>query len=99
MVAQKLRIKSKDENCKWILINWRPVISDNKDFKGFRTSIVDITEKKKAEFAATELAQQLKKEKEVAERNSLTDGMTGLANRRYLDEQIMLEYFRMKRTE
>lgn len=96
--SSEARIKSKDGSCKWILINWRPVISDNKDFKGFRTSIVDITEKKKAEFAATELAQQLKKEKEVAERNSLTDGMTGLANRRYLDEQIMLEYFRMKRT-
>lgn len=96
--SSEARIKSKDGSCKWILINWRPVISDNKDFKGFRTSIVDITEKKKAEFAAAELAQQLKKEKEVAERNSLTDGMTGLANRRYLDEQIMLEYFRMKRT-
>ena len=96
--SSEARIKSKDGSCKWILINWRPVISDNKDFKGFRTSIVDITEKKKAEFAAEELAQQLKKEKEVAERNSLTDGMTGLANRRYLDEQIMLEYFRMKRT-
>ena len=96
--TSEARIKSKDGSCKWILINWRPVISDKKEFKGFRTSIVDITEKKKAEFAATELAQQLKKEKEVAERNSLTDGMTGLANRRYLDEQIMLEYFRMKRT-
>ncbi|WP_313568976.1 diguanylate cyclase [Acetoanaerobium noterae] len=96
--SSEARIKSKDGSSKWILINWRPVISDKKDFKGFRTSIVDITEKKKAEFAAAELAQQLKKEKEVAERNSLTDGMTGLANRRYLDEQIMLEYFRMKRT-
>ncbi|WP_417203877.1 diguanylate cyclase [Acetoanaerobium sticklandii] len=96
--SSEARIKSKDGSCKWILINWRPVISDKGEFKGFRTSIVDITEKKKAEFAATELAQQLKKEKEVAERNSLTDGMTGLANRRYLDEQIMLEYFRMKRT-
>ncbi|CBH22398.1 membrane protein of unknown function [Acetoanaerobium sticklandii] len=96
--TSEARIKSKDGSCKWILINWRHVISDKKEFKGFRTSIVDITEKKKAEFAATELAQQLKKEKEVAERNSLTDGMTGLANRRYLDEQIMLEYFRMKRT-
>lgn len=96
--TSEARIKSKDGSCKWILINWRPVISDKKEFKGFRTSIVDITEKKKAEFAAAELAQQLKKEKEVAERNSLTDGMTGLSNRRYLDEQIMLEYFRMKRT-
>ena len=96
--TSEARIKSKDGSFKWILINWRPVISDKKEFKGFRTSIVDITEKKKAEFAAAELAQQLKKEKEVAERNSLTDGMTGLANRRYLDEQIMLEYFRMKRT-
>lgn len=96
--SSEARITTKDGSCKWILINWRPVINENGHFKGYRTSVVDITDKKRAEIAAAELAQQLKKEKEVAERNSLTDGMTGLANRRYLDEQIMLEYFRMKRT-
>jgi len=96
--SSEARITTKDGSCKWILINWRAVINENGHFKGYRTSVVDITDKKRAEIAAAELAQQLKKEKEVAERNSLTDGMTGLANRRYLDEQIMLEYFRMKRT-
>jgi len=96
--SSEARITTKDGSCKWILINWRAVINENGHFKGYRTSVVDITDKKRAEIAAAELVQQLKKEKEVAERNSLTDGMTGLANRRYLDEQIMLEYFRMKRT-
>ena len=96
--SSEARITTKDGSCKWILINWRAVINENGHFKGYRTSVVDITDKKRAEIAAKELSEQLKKEKEVAERNSLTDGMTGLANRRYLDEQIMLEYFRMKRT-
>lgn len=96
--SSETRITTKDGSCKWILINWRAVINENGHFKGYRTSVVDITDKKRAEIAAKELSEQLKKEKEVAERNSLTDGMTGLANRRYLDEQIMLEYFRMKRT-
>ena len=96
--SSEARITTKDGSCKWILINWRAVINENGHFKGYRTSVVDITDKKRAEIAAKELSEQLKKEKEVAERNSLIDGMTGLANRRYLDEQIMLEYFRMKRT-
>lgn len=96
--SSEARITTKDGSCKWILINWRAVINENGHFKGYRTSVVDITDKKRAEIATKELSEQLKKEKEVAERNSLTDGMTGLANRRYLDEQIMLEYFRMKRT-
>lgn len=96
--SSEARITTKDGSCKWILINWRAVINENGHFKGYRTSVVDITDKKRAEIATKELSEQLKKEKEVAERNSLTDGMTGLSNRRYLDEQIMLEYFRMKRT-
>lgn len=53
---------------------------------------------KKSEKQYKELSLQLQKEKDIAEKNALTDGMTGLSNRRYLDEQIMLEYFRMKRT-
>lgn len=92
------RIHHKTEGCKWLLIYWRPIYDSDKAFKGFRTSIVDITERKRAESEIESLATQLKKEKETAEKISLTDGMTGLSNRRYLDDQIILEYFRMKRT-
>lgn len=44
------------------------------------------------------LADQFKKEKEIAEKISLTDEMTGLANRRYLQDRILFEFARMKRT-
>lgn len=92
------RIHHKSEGCKWLLIYWRPLFDEKNIFKGFRTSIVDITERKRAESEIASLATQLQKEKEAAEKISLTDGMTGLSNRRYLDDQIILEYFRMKRT-
>lgn len=92
------RIHHKTEGCKWLLIYWRPLSDTNKNFKGFRTSIIDITERKRAESEIASLATQLQKEKETAEKISLTDGMTGISNRRYLDDQVILEYFRMKRT-
>ncbi len=58
------------------------------------------TEKKllESERKYKELAEQLKLEKEIAEKNSLTDGLTGLANRRYLEDRIFYEFARMKRT-
>ena len=43
------------------------------------------------------LAEQLKNEKDVAEKNSLTDELTGLSNRRYLQDRLFFEYARMKR--
>lgn len=58
----------------------------------------DLTEKKRAESRIQDLIRQLEMEKAVAEINAITDGLTGLANRRYFDESLRTEFFRLKRS-
>ncbi len=82
---------------RWILVSWRKIYDIDDKFIGYRCSSIDITEQKNAEFEATKLAKKLKHEKEIAEKNSLVDSMTGLANRRYLEERIAYEHARMNR--
>lgn len=95
---KEFKINHKTLGTRWVLVSWRPVYDSNKVYKGLRTSIIDITRQKKSELASADLASQLKNEKEIAERNSLTDPLTGLANRRYLEDRINYEFSRMKRT-
>jgi diguanylate cyclase (GGDEF)-like protein/PAS domain S-box-containing protein len=57
----------------------------------------DITERKQTEIKIQELVQQLKVEKMTAQLNANTDSLTGLANRRYFDEALNLEFHRLKR--
>jgi len=58
----------------------------------------DITERKLAEQKIQELIKQLEIEKNTAHLNSITDSLTGLANRRYFDEVLRTEFFRLKRS-
>lgn len=58
----------------------------------------DITERKLAEQKINELVQQLEIEKNIAQHNSITDSLTGLANRRYFDEALRTEFSRSKRS-
>ncbi|TGE32196.1 diguanylate cyclase [Desulfosporosinus sp. Sb-LF] len=58
----------------------------------------DITERKLAEQQIQELVQQLEIEKNTAQFNSITDSLTGLANRRYFDEALRTEFYRLKRS-
>lgn len=58
----------------------------------------DITERKLAEQQIQELVQQLEIEKNTAQLNSITDSLTGLANRRYFDEALRTEFYRLKRS-
>ena len=60
--------------------------------------IRDITERKQAEEDIKELVQQLEIEKNTAQLNSITDSMTGLANRRYFDIRLKTEFYRLKRS-
>ena len=57
----------------------------------------DVTERKQAENQIQELFKQLEIEKNIAQLNSITDSLTGLSNRRYLDEALRTEFFRLKR--
>ncbi len=58
----------------------------------------DITNRKKAEQRIQELVHQLEAERDLAQSNSLTDGLTGLANRRYFDRALQTEFARHQRT-
>lgn len=58
----------------------------------------DITERKLAEQQILDLLQQLEIERNTAQLNSITDSLTGLANRRYFDEALRTEFYRLKRS-
>jgi diguanylate cyclase (GGDEF)-like protein/PAS domain S-box-containing protein len=58
----------------------------------------DITSRKKAEQQIQELVQQLEIERDLAQRNSLTDSLTGLSNRRFFDNALRTEFSRHKRS-
>lgn len=60
--------------------------------------IRDITERKKAEQQIQQLVQQLEIERNIAQLSSITDGLTGIANRRYFDETLKTEFYRLKRS-
>lgn len=69
------------------------------------STIRDITERKQAEEERKlaeqkiqQLVQQLEIEKNIAQLNSITDSLTGLANRRYFDDALKTEFYRLKRT-
>ncbi len=56
----------------------------------------DISERKQAEIQIQKLLQQLELEKRTAQHNSVTDSLTGLANRRHFDEALEMEFFRLR---
>lgn len=60
--------------------------------------IRDITERKLTEQKIQQLVHQLEIERNIAQINSITDSLTGLANRRYFDEALRTEFYRLKRS-
>ena len=58
----------------------------------------DITNRKKAEQQIQELIHELEIERDLAQRNSLTDSLTGLSNRRLFDDALQVEFLRHKRS-
>ncbi|MBU0663800.1 MAG: diguanylate cyclase [Proteobacteria bacterium] len=58
----------------------------------------DITSRKKTEQQVQELVRQLEIERDLAQRNSLTDSLTGLSNRRFFDNALRTEFLRHKRS-
>jgi PAS domain S-box-containing protein len=60
--------------------------------------IRDITERKLAEQKIQQLIEQLENERNTAHHNSITDSLTGLANRRFFDDMLATEFYRLKRS-
>ena len=59
----------------------------------------DITNRKKAEQQIQILVRQLEIERDLAQRNSLTDSLTGLSNRRFFDTVLQAEFSRYTRSD
>ena len=88
----------KDRSCFDIEVN-NALIHDRQGNPVRMVLIVrDITSRKKAEQQIQELIQQLEIERDLAEKNSLTDSLTGLYNRRFFDIALHTEFLRHKRS-
>lgn len=60
--------------------------------------IRDITKRKLVESEMKKLVQELEREKNAAQLNAITDSLTGLFNRRYFDNTLRMEFFRLMRS-
>lgn len=58
----------------------------------------DITKRKLIESEMQELIQQLEIERNTAQLNSITDSLTGLFNRGYIDKTLRIEFARLSRS-
>ncbi len=87
----------KDKSCFDIEVN-NALIRDRQGNPVRMVLIVrDITLRKKAEQQIEELVHQIETERDLAQRNSLTDSLTGLSNRRFFDIALQTEFSRHKR--
>ena len=88
------RAVRKDGSCFDIEVN-NALIRDRKGNPVKMVLIVrDITNRKKAEQQIQVLVRQLEIERDLAQRNSLTDSLTGLSNRRFFDTVLQTEFSR-----
>lgn len=88
----------KDRSCFDIEVN-SALIRDRQG-NPFRMVLIarDITHRKKADQKIQDLVRLLEVERDLAQRNSLTDSLTGLLNRRFFDMALQTEFSRHKRT-
>ena len=85
------------DGTRWVSTSKIPLKDDNGEMTGIIGISLDITERKQSEKLIQKLIQRLEKEKAHAQKNALTDGLTGLLNRRHFDEGLKKEFARAKR--
>jgi diguanylate cyclase (GGDEF)-like protein len=100
MLNQHLNIENIIEKEKMQMVfNTSPDISNlNGQPTKMLFMIRDITERKLAEQKIQQLVLQLEQERNTAQLNLITDSLTGLLNRRYFDESLKTEFYRLKRS-
>lgn len=87
------------DGSRWVSTSKIPLVDDNGHMIGIIGVSMDITERKQADELIQQLIQRLEKEKANAQKNALTDGLTGLLNRRHFDEALKREFSRSKRMD
>ncbi len=83
---------------RWVCTSKIPFVDDHGKIIGVIGISTDITERKRADERIKELIHKLAVDKDFAEKNSLTDSLTRIPNRRHFDERLAREFFRIKRT-
>jgi len=95
------RLRDKSGRYRWYLEKILPRVSDSGEFMGLIASATDITPLKEAEILMSQANEEL--EKEVARRTAqleklmMTDPLTGVGNRRYLNGRLEVEIERAHR--
>ncbi len=100
--AAKLNIEEPwqtDEGLRWVNTSKIPFVDENGTPAGIIGISMDITERKHSEERINDLIRRLEKEKEQAQEHALTDGLTGIANRRHFDITLQGEIDRLKRSK
>lgn len=92
LFVSEVRVRMPDGQQRWVQLSSRPTSEMKNDSVVWIGYIIDITRVKQIEMELVEANRQLKA-------LSLTDGLTGLANRRHFDEMLNNEWARFKRTQ
>ena len=85
------------DGTRWVNTSKIPLVGENGQMIGIIGISLDITERKQSDQLIQNLIHRLEKEKAQAEKNALTDGLTGLLNRRHFDETLKREFARSRR--
>ncbi len=98
--------KKKNGELYWEKASISPVFNEKKELTHFVAVKEDITEQKEAHKKQTATNRQLKEQikkintlQETLKKQALRDPLTGLHNRRYMDEMLIKEFARAKRGE
>ena len=87
------------EGLRWVNTSKIPFVDENGAPAGIIGISMDITERKQSEKLINDLILRLEKEKDQAQAHALTDGLTGIANRRHFDAMLQGEMDRLKRSK
>ncbi len=83
-------LKKKDGSTHWMLISAKSIADGNGKFSGSFAMLTDINDRKNFEDKLQDLNTKLAE-------TSITDSLTGLYNRRHLDDRLKTEYNRLSR--
>jgi diguanylate cyclase (GGDEF)-like protein/hemerythrin-like metal-binding protein/PAS domain S-box-containing protein len=97
----KLNIEEKwntKDGLRWVSTSKIPFLDKDGAIVGVIGFSIDVTDRKHADHLIKELIRKLALDKDYAEKNSLTDSLTRIPNRRHFDDTLKKEYFRLKRS-